>query len=125
MHPIFFTMNYYTSIRNQYCPNPSCGLYKSTLTGNVIVHSQNSKRMRCKSCQKTWAAYRDEIRYGLRSNPQKIGIALEMLKAGISIRKIASNISISPSTVISWKKSLKNKKSIFLDTKKKIYLLYF
>lgn len=104
MYQIFFTMNDYSSIRNQSCPNASCTFYKKLLAENVVVHSQNSQRMRCKACKKTWAAYRNEIRYGLRTDPQKLVLALELLKEGMSIRSVAQRIDVSPSSIQRWKR---------------------
>jgi len=98
---------YTTSIRNQFCPNPSCDFYQKLLAENVVVHSQYSKRMRCKSCGKTWVTHRNEMQYGLRAPPQKIYVAVEMFKNGSSIRTIAKKIIVSTSTVQRWKRKFK------------------
>lgn len=101
-------MNDYISIRNQFCPNPVCRFYKKVMAENVITHSQTAGRMRCKSCGRTWVAHRNEVRFGLRSDPKKIQAAIEMFKAEISIRKIAREIKVSTSTIQRWKRKFKN-----------------
>lgn len=101
-------MNSYISIRNQSCPNAACRFYKKVMAENVITHSQSAGRMRCKSCGRTWVSHLNEVRYGLRSDPEKIQAAIEMIKAEMSIRKIAREIQVSTSTVQRWKARMKN-----------------
>ena len=100
-------MNDYISIRNQHCPNTSCAFYGKKLAENVVLHSQYAKRMRCKACKKTWVAYRNEIRYGLRSDPEKIDEALELFKQGLSIREMALKLKVSTSTIQRWGRKFK------------------
>ncbi len=92
----------------QYCPNPECRYYQVLGLGNVGYHDRKNKRFRCNNCSKTWVGHRGEFHYGMKTQNQKVKRALQMIQAGISIRKVASYTGVSPSTVMRWKKSLNN-----------------
>lgn len=101
-------MSEYASIRNQRCPNPFCRFHGQALAGNVIVHSQTARRMRCKACRKTWVTRRHEVTYGLRTAPETVSLGFALLKVQMSIRQVANEIQVSPSTVQRWKNRFKN-----------------
>lgn len=94
------------SIRRQYCPNPSCPVYQKQAQGNIVIHSQKHKRLKCSRCKTSWGIRRGTLMYGLHSDPKKVELALERIKQGISLRKIAQILNISPSTVHRWKKRM-------------------
>lgn len=96
-------MNPSCNIRGQVCPNPKCQFYKKTGQGNVTIHSQKNQRFQCSECQKTWKGNINTPYYGLRSDREKIEQALNLLAAGKSVRKVAKEVSVSPSTVQRWK----------------------
>ena len=106
-------MNEYTpihnhiSIRDQSCPNKFCQFFGKKLQGNVIVHTQTAKRIKCNACNKTWVSRRQEASYRLRGDPTNFNHALAMLQQGFSIRKIAGNLKVSPSTILRWKKRIR------------------
>lgn len=99
-------MNAFISIRNQYCPNESCEFYSRRLAGNVVAHSRKHMRFRCKLCRKTWVGYRNDVRFGLRTDFEKVKSAMEMAQQGKSVRVVAQQVSVSPSTVQRWKMRL-------------------
>ena len=96
-------MTTYVNIRDQVCPNSACHMYGKCTESNVVVHSRQRSRLKCTTCGKTWAVYRDEINYGFRSDKTKIENAIVLLNRGESIRKTARAIKASPSTVQRWK----------------------
>lgn len=108
--PCFFNqliMNYsYITIRNQKCQNSLCTKYRSYNTGNIIVHSQKEKRLKCTACMKTWVIRKYTYLYRLKTDEEKIENAIQMFDEGQSIREIARNIQASPSTIMRWKKRL-------------------
>lgn len=93
----------YISIRNQTCPDERCSFYRRGLAGNVIVHSRKYARFKCKGCNKTWVASRNEFYYGLKKGLEQIEFAQKLLEQNISVRKIAQTVGISPGTVQRWK----------------------
>jgi len=97
-------MNKYKLI-NQECPNKSC---KSDNT-DIAVHDRKNNRFRCKNCGKTWVGHYKDFYYGLRTNSLKIERAILMLRAGLSIRKVAELSKVSPSTILRWKNKLHTK----------------
>ena len=112
----FFIMNHFSfinslndrvTIRGQHCPNILCCFYRATVSGNVVVKSQKEKRLQCKSCGQTWVSRRNEITYGLRSEPSRVQNAILALRDGVSIRKTALLFAVSPTTVQRWKRKSK------------------
>lgn len=97
-------MNEYISIRDQVCPTKKCPFYGKRLEGNVVVHGQKYPRFKCKNCKKTWVSTRHHFRYGLRKDLRKFELALELFRQGLSIRKIAQKVGVTPGTVQRWKK---------------------
>lgn len=90
----------------QSCPNNKCLVYQKT--GNYItIHDKTKNRFRCKLCGKTWVGNFGTFFYGLRASKIKVDRAIQMLRAGISIRYIARLTKVSPSSVMRWKKKLK------------------
>ena len=89
---------------NQKCPNDLCQYYQKTEQGNVVIHDKKRNRYRCNKCGKTWVGHHEEPYFGLRTSPIKVQRALEMIKAGLTIRCVAELVKVSPSTVMRWKK---------------------
>lgn len=102
MRNFLLTMN--DSITQQSCPNRNCKSYGND--SDVAVHDRRLNRLRCNVCGKTWSAHHREFYFGLRTNPVKVRRAVDMLKAGIPIRKIARLTDVSAGTVMRWKKKL-------------------
>ncbi|MFA6024372.1 MAG: helix-turn-helix domain-containing protein [Candidatus Gracilibacteria bacterium] len=100
------------SIQNQSCPNAMCP------QACVVVHSQKKKRFKCTMCNKTWVAHKNGIYFGLRSEPQVIQRGVQLMEHGISIRKAAQYLNISPSTIQRWKERLAHRENL---TQSEIY----
>ena len=91
-------------IKKQCCPNRTCKAYGKFEHGNIKVHDLRKNRFRCELCGKTWVGNYGQCSFGLKKNLVVVNRAFEMLKAGISIRRIAKFSHVSPSTVVRWKK---------------------
>lgn len=102
MRKFLFKMTKHISQQN--CLNKACRNYGKN--DGVVLHDKKPSRLRCRSCNKTWSIHHQEFYFGLRANPVKIRRAVDMLKAGIPIRKIARLIDVSSGTVMRWKKKL-------------------
>lgn len=96
-------MNQYISIRDQICPNKRCAFYGKRLENNVIAHSRQYPRFKCKACGKTWSAYKNDLRYGLKKDFEQFETAIGLLQKGFSVRKTAQGVGVSPGTIQRWK----------------------
>ena len=96
-------MEKYISIRDQYCSNQACSFYKQIGKQNIAIHGKKPERLRCTSCRKTWVLHKNGPDYYLKSDPEKIKKALELLSLGLTIRMIAKRCKASTSTIQRWK----------------------
>ncbi len=96
-------MNDYSSIRDQQCPNKKCSLYGIRFGNKVVIHSKKDGRFKCSDCGRTWVEHKNDLYFGLRVSREKIELALVLYEAGRSVREIAREVQISPSTVQRWK----------------------
>ena len=95
-------MNNQVKIKNQSCPNKNCPCYGSVSGKNIRIHSKRDMRYQCAYCKKTWVAHRGDMYYGLRAPKEKIDRALRLYDEGKSVREIAREVGVSPSTVQRW-----------------------
>jgi transposase-like protein len=96
-------MTTYTSIRDQFCPNVACSFFGAMLKGNIWVHSRKDARLKCKECSTTWVSHRQEPSYRLRVEQELFSRARALLESGMSVRRTARYVGVSPSTVQRWK----------------------
>lgn len=96
-------MNEYSNIRDQACPNPKCSFYGVSVPNKVVIHSRKENRFQCSECKKTWVGHKESCFYRLRSSKDKVELARLLLAGGKSIRKVAKEVGVSPSTVQRWK----------------------
>ena len=103
MNPLFAY-----SVRNQSCPNSTCDYFGMMMRGNVVVHACDKPRFKCKLCNRTWMFNFGEPLFGLRTEYGKINLARVLLEEGSSVRFVAKELRVSPSTVQRWKKRFVN-----------------
>ncbi|MBU1019349.1 MAG: helix-turn-helix domain-containing protein [Patescibacteria group bacterium] len=96
-------MNEYNNIRNQACPNEECPLYGVKVPNKVVIHSLKDSRFQCSECKKTWVGHRESFIYRLHSPKDKVELARLLIAGGVSVRKAAKEVCVSPSTVQRWK----------------------
>jgi transposase-like protein len=101
-------MQNYISIREQHCHNQACVFYKKTGHQNIAIHGKMPERLRCTVCKKTWVAHKNQPHFGLKSSPEKIKKALELLNVGLSVRRVARRCQASTSSIQRWKQNFKN-----------------
>ncbi|MBU2524714.1 helix-turn-helix domain-containing protein [Patescibacteria group bacterium] len=87
----------------QGCPNKFCVNHGKYNDEAVATHDKKHKRLRCRSCGKTWVAHYKSFYYGLRTPVPKIQRAFELLDRGFSIRRVADFVGVSSSTIMRWK----------------------
>ncbi len=90
------------------CPNDQCVDYGIADKGNVIGHGTyetNSGKVRkylCHSCGKMFCDRSNTAFYDLRTNSDKVTLALEMSMGGMSLSRIGKILKVKPDTVSKW-----------------------
>jgi len=101
------TLISYVSLREQSCPNADCEMYEILDGKNVSVHGKKYERLQCKGCKSTWVSHKDAFNYRMRKDLETIQAALDFLDNGLSIRRTAKRVKVSPGTVQRWKNKFK------------------
>lgn len=90
------------------CPNEKCSLFGVAGKGNVTVYgtyersSGKGRKFICHTCGNTFCDRTNTPFYDLRTNEEKIDMALKMATSGMSISKIAEILEVKPITVSTW-----------------------
>jgi transposase-like protein len=91
------------------CPNAKCSCYgvagKGNVTSNGTSKIKSGGRVRkfiCSSCGIVFCSRKNTVFYGLRTNPEKIALALDLSTKGLSVNKIAEVVKVCPVTVRKW-----------------------
>ena len=90
------------------CPHKSCANYGKTGKGNVVgngTYNTKSGKVRkyiCNSCGKVFCDRTNTAFFDLRTEDEKVLIALKMVIKGISLRSIAEILDVKLDTVRGW-----------------------
>ncbi len=90
------------------CPNEQCTHFGIAGKGNVTCYGtyvNSSGKVRkyiCHTCGTRFCDRTNTAFYDLRTNEDKVRLALDMVNKGMSIRGIAEVLKSKPSTVMSW-----------------------
>ena len=90
------------------CPNEQCALFELAGKGNVtcygtyVIDSGKVRKYICHTCGTRFCDRTNTAFYDLRTNEDKVRLALEMVMKGMSINGIAEVLKSKPSTVRSW-----------------------
>ncbi len=90
------------------CPNPACSDYgirgKVNVTGNG-TYGTKSGRVRkyiCHTCDRVFCDRTNTAFYDLRTEEDKVLMALKMVLKGLSLRSISEILNVSADTVSHW-----------------------
>ena len=92
----------------QACPNKTCKLCGQTRKGNVIgngtyrTKSGPVRKFKCKDCGTSFCARKNTAFFDLRSNDEKMLLALKMIVKGMSLRATAQVLDVHLDTVRAW-----------------------
>jgi transposase-like protein len=86
------------------CLNPDCPEHGKVGAGNIGIHSYADKRYYCTTCKKRFSARQGTIFYGLKTEEQKVLLALHMLAERMSARGVGRVLDIDEHTVLNWLK---------------------
>jgi len=91
-----------------YCPNPDCHTYRGIKLGNIVsngTYKTKSGRVHkfiCRECNKVFCERQDTIFYDLRTEEEKILLALKLLVKGMSLRGTAEVLGTKLDTIRHW-----------------------
>ena len=90
------------------CPNEKCTLFGVTGKGNVTVYgtyersSGKGRKFICHTCETTFCDRTNTPFYDLRTDEEKVKMALKMAMHGMSVLGIAETLEVKPSTASTW-----------------------
>lgn len=84
------------------CPNPECADYGKVGAGNIRIHCSADKRLRCASCNQRFSARAGTIFYKLKTDEEKVLMALALLAERNSARATARILGTNEDTVLEW-----------------------
>src|SRR5215471_20396330 len=85
-----------------FCPNLECPARGKTGQGNIVVHSRQRPRYRCKTCKKTFSAHEGTMFAGLRKPEELIVIVVTLLSYGCPVQAIVHALDLDERTVARW-----------------------
>jgi transposase-like protein len=86
----------------QSCPNPECTDYGKVDAGNIRIHCSADRRLRCATCNRRFSARQGTIFYNLKTDEEKVLMALAMLAERNSARATARILGTNEDTVLEW-----------------------
>jgi transposase-like protein len=96
---------------DQPCPNKKCSDYGKKNQGNIssissyISKSGGKRRIfKCKTCSQQFSETRDTVFFNLRTEEEKVMMALKMLLVHVSLSGIAFVLGVKEETVLEWLK---------------------
>ena len=93
---------------NQPCPNKNCMGYGQINQGNIISIStymtKSGKRhiFRCNTCREAFSETRDTAFFNLKTEEEKVIMALKMILVKMDITGIAFVLGVKKDTVLFW-----------------------
>jgi hypothetical protein len=90
------------------CPNEECSLFGIAGKGNVTVYgtyqisSGKGRKFICHTCETTFCDRTNTPFYDLRTDEEKVKMALKMAMRGMSVLGIAETLEVKPSTASTW-----------------------
>jgi transposase-like protein len=87
---------------SQFCHNPDCPARGKVGEGNISVHSQKDRRLKCDACGKTFAATKGTPFYRLHKAADLMVIALTLLCHGCPVQAIVAAFGLDERTVADW-----------------------
>lgn len=84
------------------CPNPDCSLHGQTGAGTISLHSKKENRLRCRNCNKTFAATKGTIFYRRRYDEDTITCVVTLLAYGCPVQAICRAFTLDERTVTAW-----------------------
>ena len=93
---------------NQPCPNPVCDHYKLMNRGNISAiatyATQSGTRhiFKCNRCGESFSETRDTVFFDLRTEEEKVMMALKMLLVRVELTAICFVLGVTELTLLEW-----------------------
>ena len=85
-----------------FCPNTGCRDKGQQGRGNIGIHSQKTRRYRCTTCGKTFAATRGTALYRLHHSVELMVVVVTLLCHGCPTQAIVAAFGLDERTVAAW-----------------------
>src|SRR5436305_86019 len=87
----------------QFCPNLDGKARGQQGQGNIVIHSRQRPRYRCKTCGKTFSAKEGTLFAGLRKPTELIVVVITLLAYGCPVQAIVHAFGLDERTVANWR----------------------
>lgn len=88
--------------QRQFCHNLDCPARGQVGAGNIVIHSPQEGRYRCKRCGKTFAATTGTVFYRLQTARDLVTVVITLLCHGCPIQAIVAAFGLDERTVARW-----------------------
>lgn len=89
-----------------FCPNKDCRDYGKKGLGNIVLKERYGKHdtalLKCRSCKKTFSENKGTVFFGLKTEREKVLMALKIFAEKCSIRGTARAMGVKPDTIMDW-----------------------
>ena len=86
----------------QFCPNVRCHASRQQGGGNIVVHSQQQQRYKCKWCGKTFSETHGTSLYRVKKASELFVLVVTLLSHGCPVQAIVAAFGLDEGTVRSW-----------------------
>lgn len=86
----------------QFCPNEVCPARGKVSAGNIVIHSQEEQRYKCKTCGRTFSATTGTMLYGIKTGVEVVVLVITLLAHGCPVQAIVAAFGLDERTVRSW-----------------------
>ena len=88
--------------QEQFCPNEKCVDRGKTQHGNIVCHSRQEKRYKCKTCGKTFSETYGTALYGIKKKHEVFILVVTLLAFGCPMPAIVMAFGLDERTVRTW-----------------------
>lgn len=85
-----------------FCPDASCSMHGQVGQGNIVCHSRQERRYRCKTCGHTFAETKGTPFFRLHHPEELFTLVLALLSHGCPLQAIVFAFSLDERTVAAW-----------------------
>ena len=88
--------------QEQFCPNMSCEARGKTNENNIVIHSRDPERYKCKQCGKTFSAKVGTPFYRLHYSVDFVTCVITLIAYGCPVQAIVAAFQLDERTVMNW-----------------------
>lgn len=88
--------------QEQFCPNVRCHASGQIGGGNIVIHSQQQRRYKCKCCGKTFSETHGTSLYRVKKASELFVLVVTLLSHGCPVQAIVAAFELDERTVRSW-----------------------